>query len=101
MATTLSLDNIHPLTDFQRNAKRHLQRLKKTKQPEVLTVNGRHEVVIKDAKSYQALLDQVEHSATVEKIRAAIKEADEGKGIPADRAFQHIRSKLSGRKKVA
>ena len=33
--------NIRSLSEFQRNAKRHIRRLKKTGRPEVLTVNGR------------------------------------------------------------
>src|SRR6266852_9884190 len=42
---------IHSLTDFLRHHKAHLARLKETKTPEVLTVNGRAEVVIQDRKS--------------------------------------------------
>ena len=51
----LDTRQIHSLTDFLRNHKAHLARLKETKTPEILTVNGRAEVVIQDAESYQGL----------------------------------------------
>ena len=50
------LEDIHSLTDFQRNTKEHIQRLKETGRPEVLTVNGKAEIVVQDAASYQKLL---------------------------------------------
>lgn len=36
-------DSIYSLTDFQRNARTHLDRLKQSGQPEILTVNGQAE----------------------------------------------------------
>jgi len=48
------------LTDFQRNTKLHLARLKKTGKPEVLTINGQAEVIVQSAKAYQELIDKLE-----------------------------------------
>jgi prevent-host-death family protein len=59
----IKLENIHPLTDFKRNAKAFVDRLKATKSPIVLTVNGKAEVVIQDAVAFQEMwgrLQQVE-----------------------------------------
>ena len=36
----IDLSNIRSLSDFQRNTKAHVRRLKKTGKPEVLTING-------------------------------------------------------------
>ena len=44
----LNTRQIHPLTDFLRNHKAHLARLKETKTSEILTVNGRAEIVFGD-----------------------------------------------------
>ena len=44
----IQLADIHSLSDFQRNTKEHLQRLKRSGRPEVLTVNGKAEVVVQD-----------------------------------------------------
>lgn len=41
-------DSIYSLTEFQRNTKTHLERLKKSGQPEMLTVNGQVEIVVQD-----------------------------------------------------
>ena len=41
----INLDNIHSLTDFKRNVKQFIERIKATTSPLVLTVNGREEVV--------------------------------------------------------
>jgi hypothetical protein len=60
---------VHPLTDFLRNHKAHMARLKETMVPEVLTVNGRAEVVIQDAESYQDLLDRLHYMETLTAIR--------------------------------
>ena len=45
----LDTREIHSLTGFLRNHKAHVTRLKETHAPEVLTVNGKAEVVVQDA----------------------------------------------------
>ena len=55
----LHASEIHSLTDFLRNHKAHVSRLKETHAPEVLTVNGKAEVVVQDAASYQIMLDRL------------------------------------------
>ncbi len=62
-------DDIHSLTDFQRNAKKHIQRLRKSGRPGVLTVNGKAVVIVQDAKSYQKLLDQAARLEEIDAIR--------------------------------
>ncbi|MBI4602850.1 MAG: type II toxin-antitoxin system Phd/YefM family antitoxin [Planctomycetes bacterium] len=74
------LSSIHPLTDFLRNYKRHLKRLKKAGLPEVLTVNGRAEVVVQDAVSYQRLLDVLDRAEAIVGIRRGLREIEKGKG---------------------
>jgi len=53
-------EDIGSLTDFARNAKAHLKRLKRTGRPELLTVNGKAEVVVQSATAYQDLIESVE-----------------------------------------
>ena len=52
--------DIGSLTEFQRNAQAHLKRLKRTGRPELLTVNGRAEVVVQSASAYQKLIESLE-----------------------------------------
>jgi len=53
-------EDIGPLTDFSRNTKAHLKRLKRTGRPELLTVNGKAEVVVQNASAYQRLIESLE-----------------------------------------
>ena len=53
-------EDIGSLTDFARNTKAHLRRLKRTGRPELLTVNGKAEVVVQNATAYQRLLETLE-----------------------------------------
>ena len=52
--------DIGSLTDFSRNTKAHLKRLKRTGRPELLTVNGKAEVVVQSAAAYQRLIASLE-----------------------------------------
>lgn len=52
----IALQDIRSLTDFQRNTKTHLKRLKATGRPEVLTVNGKAELIVQDAAAYEETL---------------------------------------------
>jgi hypothetical protein len=56
----LKIEDIGSLTNFHRNSKAHLTRLRLTGRPEVLTVNGKAEVVVQDAAAYQRLLSRLE-----------------------------------------
>jgi PHD/YefM family antitoxin component YafN of YafNO toxin-antitoxin module len=62
METTAMIrpEDIGSLTDFNRNTKAHLKRLKRTGRPELLTVNGKAEVVVQNASAYQRLLQLLE-----------------------------------------
>lgn len=46
-------DDIHPVTDFVRNHKRHQEHLRTTGRPEVLTINGTPELVLQDVRAYE------------------------------------------------
>jgi prevent-host-death family protein len=53
-------EDIGSLTDFSRNTKAHLKRLRRTARPELLTVNGKAEVVVQSASAYERLLKSLE-----------------------------------------
>ncbi len=50
-------EDIRSLTDFLRNTKERVKRLRETGRPEVLTVNGQASLVVQDAGAYQKLLE--------------------------------------------
>jgi hypothetical protein len=55
----IDLTDILSLTEFQRGAKQHINRLRKTGKAQVLTINGSASLVVQDARSYQRLLDEI------------------------------------------
>lgn len=54
-----SLQNIHSLTDFKRNANAYIESIRSTKAPIILTVNGEAAVVVQDAMVFQDLVDRL------------------------------------------
>jgi len=76
----LDLANIHSLSDFQRNAKHHIRRLKQSGKPAVLTVNGEAEVVVQSAEAYQKLLDDRELLDSIRSISRGLAQAKRGEG---------------------
>ena len=89
----VKLEDIHSLSDFQRNTKAHILRLKETGQPAVLTVNGKAELVVLAAETFQTLADKVERAEAIEGIRRGLEEAKAGKGRPIREAIEAIRKK--------
>jgi hypothetical protein len=81
----IALKDIRSLTDFQRNTKKHLKRLKATGQPEVLTVNGRAELIVQNAAAYEEMLDAIRG------IQRGLDGVKAGTGKPAQKAFEEIR----------
>jgi PHD/YefM family antitoxin component YafN of YafNO toxin-antitoxin module len=53
-------EDIGSLTDFARNTKAHLEKLRRTGRPELLTVNGKAEVVVQNASAYEQLVKSLE-----------------------------------------
>jgi PHD/YefM family antitoxin component YafN of YafNO toxin-antitoxin module len=89
----IDLREVRSVTEFQRNLKGYVGRLKENKTPMVLTVNGRAEVIVQDAESYQALLDRLERAETVAAIRQGIEQFERGKGIPLKQAERRLRKR--------
>jgi prevent-host-death family protein len=86
--------DIRPLTDFKRNTSEFMNQMKKTRRPVVLTVNGKAELVVQDADSYQQILDRLERFEAVEAIRLGIVAAKEGRVKPARQALAKLQEKL-------
>jgi prevent-host-death family protein len=88
-----SLNDIYPLSEFQRGAKMFLDKLKETKSPIVLTVNGKAAAVVQDAESYQQLIDRLELLESIAKIRQSINEFEQGEGMPLNQAYAEFKEK--------
>ena len=86
--------DIHPLTDFKRNTPEFLRQLKETGNPVVLTINGKAELVVQDATSYQRLFDLAERLETIQAVKESLASADRGEGRPMDDVFDALEKDL-------
>jgi prevent-host-death family protein len=86
--------DIHPLTDFKRNTAEFLNQLRETGAPVVLTINGKAEIVVQDARSYQRLHDLAERLETLQAVREGLASADRGEGCPMDDVFDALEQSI-------
>ena len=84
--------DIRPLTYFRRKSAEAVKRLKTTRRPMVLTINGKAELVVQDAVSYQRLLDIAAQADPSEGIRQGLEDVTRGRTRPAREVFDEIRS---------
>lgn len=85
--------DIHSLTEFKKNTPAFLKQLKETGEPVVLTVNGKAEVVVQDAATYQKLFELAEESRVIDRIRQGLQDMKGGKTISLDEFKNHVRKK--------
>ena len=85
--------DIQSLSNFKRNTSNAIDRMKQTGEPIVLTVNGKAEVVVQDAKSYQQLLKKVEKLEAIAGIKQGIVDINSGKTRPATDFVEEMQQK--------
>jgi PHD/YefM family antitoxin component YafN of YafNO toxin-antitoxin module len=83
----ISVHDIRSLTDFQRHTKAHLKRLKASRRPTVLTVNGKAELIVQDAGAFEEMLDAIRG------IQRGLDSMRAGAGKPFRAALDEIRTK--------
>lgn len=79
--------DILSLSTFKRDSSKLTRQMKKTKEPIVLTVNGKAALVVQDAESYQKLLELKDRMETVDILRKRLASLKEKKGRPAEEFF--------------
>ncbi len=93
--------NINPLTAFKRKTPEFVKRLKETGLPEVLTIEGRGELVVQDAAAYQKLLDVVDRAEAILGIRRGLEDAKKGRTMTLDEFGSRLRGRMTTRGKKA
>ena len=83
--------DIQPMTTFRNHSAEIMRRLKDTKRPMVLPVNGKAAAVLQDAAAYQRLLDLAAQASAAEGIRQGGAEARSGRTRPARAVFDEVR----------
>ena len=90
------MTDLHDIRFGKRVSTEH-QRLRREAQeepaPMVLTINGRAELVVQDAKSYQEMLNKLHEAETVAALRASFEGFERGEGIPWAKAKAKLMKK--------
>jgi prevent-host-death family protein len=79
--------DIQSLSTFKRDTSKLMRQMRKTKQPMVLTVNGRAALVVQDTESYQRLLEAKERMEAMEGIQRGLESMKAKHGMPARKFF--------------
>ena len=82
--------DIHSLSEFKRQTSTFMTRMKKSGNPLVLTVNGKAELVVQDAASYQRLLEMVERVEMMEFLNESLRDVEAGRTQPAVAAIERL-----------
>ena len=85
--------DIHPLSTFKRNTNQLITQMKNTGHPIVLTINGKAELVIQDATSYQKLLDTIEELETIRGIKQGLEDLAQGRTRPVNQFIEEMQKK--------
>ena len=85
--------DILSLSDFKRRSAALLEQMKTTQRPLVLTVNGRAELVVQDAASYQRMEALSRRLEAIEGIEEGLASMDAGKGEEAGVVFERMERK--------
>ena len=83
--------DIQPLTTFRNNSVKFMKRLKKTRRPIILTVNGKPEAVVQAPAAYQRLLDLAALADPEEGLRQGLEDIAKGRTRPAREVFAELR----------
>lgn len=87
----LKTPTIKPLTDFIRNSKAHIQTLRTTREPEILTINGEAAIVVQDVASYEKMALLADQAILDARLQSAMEYFREGgKGIAAEDVFSRL-----------
>lgn len=85
--------DIHSLSDFKRNTTLFLRQMHDSGHPVVLTINGKAEIVVQDAASYQRLLDHIDELEALEGIKRGLADVKAGRVTPLEDFEREFRKK--------
>jgi prevent-host-death family protein len=86
-------EGTYSLSDFKRRRAEFVARMRNSGRPVILTINGRAELVVQDAASYQRLLEQAERTEMIEFIRDSRDDMKAGRTESAVKALERLAKK--------
>ena len=88
----VNLTNSHSLTDFQRNARAFIEGINETKEPMLITVNGKVRGVLVDPVTFQEMEAQQEKQRLWEAIQEGERAIANGEVYSAEEVFEEMRA---------
>ena len=90
--------DIQSLSTFKRNTNELINQMKATGNPIVLTVNGKADLVVQDAVSYQKLLDTIEELESMLGIKKGLEDiaTDNTQSLESFRSEMQQKHEISG-----
>ncbi len=85
--------DVQTLAEFSRSPAESIARLRETRRPVVLTIQGKPAAVLQDAESYQRLLDIAALADASEGIRQGLEDVANGRTRPAEEFFTEFEAK--------
>ena len=79
--------DIQSLSTFKRDTAKLVRQMKKTREPVVLTVNGKAALVVQDVEGYQKLLETKDRMEAIEGVRRGLESMKRNRGKPAEEFF--------------
>jgi prevent-host-death family protein len=92
--------DIHSLSDFKRNTSGFLEQMRESGHPVVLTINGKAELVVQDASSYQKLRDRIDELEALEGIKRGLADVEAGRVTSLKQFEREFRAKRGIRSKA-
>lgn len=83
--------DIHSLTEFKTRTPEFLAQLRDSERAVLLTVNGRAEIAVMSAATFQRVLEALETLDTIRGIKAGLDDVKEGRTAPAEEFFARFR----------
>lgn len=87
--------DIHSLTEFKTKTPEFLSKLRESGRAVLLTVNGRAEVAVMSAATFQRVLDALDALDAIRGIKAGLEDMKAGRTRPAEEFFAELREKRS------
>jgi PHD/YefM family antitoxin component YafN of YafNO toxin-antitoxin module len=84
--------------DSKQSSSEFLRQLREAGRPVVLTIDGKAELVVQDARSYQELLELTERVEQIEALRISVAEMRAGKVVPIEEMLADMRQILDEKK---
>ncbi len=85
--------DIQSLSVFKRDTAKFRRQLKRTKQPIVLTVNGKADMVVIDADSYDEYMREQDRLGLIASVNRGIDDMRAGRTKPAEKVFREFEKK--------